>query len=286
MAALTFGNVHGVYKPGNVVLKPELLKEIQDGIAGQVRDRPEAARPGLPRRIRLVRCGDRRGRRERRHQDEHRHRHPVRLQPLGRRHGAAATTTASSRSTARSATRRSTTRAPGARSPRPRWRRAWSRRRRQLGLGGQRASRDVARRCAGRQVEASPAGTGPRSTAGPSTVVPQRQVVRREVHDAAALGQLHVEAHADRGRAVGRSAQLDEKRPGVRARACRGSRGAARAARCAAPTRIVAGPVLGVDHDEPRPRSRPSPASSRSTGSPGRRAGVGPAARRAPGPPG
>jgi fructose-bisphosphate aldolase class II len=32
MAALTFGNVHGVYAPGNVKLKPELLKEIQDGI--------------------------------------------------------------------------------------------------------------------------------------------------------------------------------------------------------------------------------------------------------------
>ncbi|MBU1250463.1 MULTISPECIES: class II fructose-bisphosphate aldolase [Microcella] len=32
MAALTFGNVHGVYKPGNVKLRPELLKEIQDGI--------------------------------------------------------------------------------------------------------------------------------------------------------------------------------------------------------------------------------------------------------------
>ncbi|MGV8886448.1 MAG: class II fructose-bisphosphate aldolase [Microbacteriaceae bacterium] len=32
MAALTFGNVHGVYKPGNVKLKPELLKEIQDGV--------------------------------------------------------------------------------------------------------------------------------------------------------------------------------------------------------------------------------------------------------------
>ena len=32
MAALTFGNVHGVYKPGNVQLRPELLKEIQDGI--------------------------------------------------------------------------------------------------------------------------------------------------------------------------------------------------------------------------------------------------------------
>lgn len=35
MAALTFGNVHGVYKPGNVKLKPELLKEIQDGVAAK-----------------------------------------------------------------------------------------------------------------------------------------------------------------------------------------------------------------------------------------------------------
>lgn len=33
MAALTFGNVHGVYKPGNVKLRPELLAEIQKGIA-------------------------------------------------------------------------------------------------------------------------------------------------------------------------------------------------------------------------------------------------------------
>ena len=32
LAALTFGNVHGVYKPGNVKLRPELLKEIQDGL--------------------------------------------------------------------------------------------------------------------------------------------------------------------------------------------------------------------------------------------------------------
>ncbi len=32
IAALTFGNVHGVYKPGNVKLKPELLGEIQSGI--------------------------------------------------------------------------------------------------------------------------------------------------------------------------------------------------------------------------------------------------------------
>jgi len=33
IAALTFGNVHGVYKPGNVKLRPELLGEIQQGIA-------------------------------------------------------------------------------------------------------------------------------------------------------------------------------------------------------------------------------------------------------------
>ena len=35
MTALTFGNVHGVYAPGNVKLRPELLKEIQDGIAAK-----------------------------------------------------------------------------------------------------------------------------------------------------------------------------------------------------------------------------------------------------------
>lgn len=35
IAALTFGNVHGVYKPGNVKLRPELLGEIQAGIASQ-----------------------------------------------------------------------------------------------------------------------------------------------------------------------------------------------------------------------------------------------------------
>jgi fructose-bisphosphate aldolase class II len=33
MAALTFGNVHGVYKPGNVQLRPELLGDIQAGLA-------------------------------------------------------------------------------------------------------------------------------------------------------------------------------------------------------------------------------------------------------------
>jgi fructose-bisphosphate aldolase class II len=35
LAALTFGNVHGVYKPGGVKLKPELLKEIQDAVGAK-----------------------------------------------------------------------------------------------------------------------------------------------------------------------------------------------------------------------------------------------------------
>ena len=32
MVAATFGNVHGVYKPGNVVLTPSILKDLQDAI--------------------------------------------------------------------------------------------------------------------------------------------------------------------------------------------------------------------------------------------------------------
>ena len=35
LTALTFGNVHGVYKPGGVKLRPELLGEIQEGIAAK-----------------------------------------------------------------------------------------------------------------------------------------------------------------------------------------------------------------------------------------------------------
>ncbi|HLS40101.1 MAG TPA: class II fructose-bisphosphate aldolase [Ornithinicoccus sp.] len=33
LTALTFGNVHGVYKPGNVKLRPEILKNAQDAVA-------------------------------------------------------------------------------------------------------------------------------------------------------------------------------------------------------------------------------------------------------------
>ncbi len=41
ITALTFGNVHGVYKPGNVKLRPELLKQIQDEVGQKYgKDRP------------------------------------------------------------------------------------------------------------------------------------------------------------------------------------------------------------------------------------------------------
>ena len=35
MLAATFGNVHGVYKPGNVKLRPAILKEIQDAVGAK-----------------------------------------------------------------------------------------------------------------------------------------------------------------------------------------------------------------------------------------------------------
>lgn len=41
MAALTFGNVHGVYKPGNVKLRPELLAEIQQGLQARFNTGPK-----------------------------------------------------------------------------------------------------------------------------------------------------------------------------------------------------------------------------------------------------
>jgi fructose-bisphosphate aldolase class II len=39
--AATFGNVHGVYKPGHVKLRPEVLKEIQDAVGAKYgREKP------------------------------------------------------------------------------------------------------------------------------------------------------------------------------------------------------------------------------------------------------
>ncbi|MEU6220596.1 class II fructose-bisphosphate aldolase [Streptomyces sp. NPDC047022] len=44
LLAASFGNVHGVYKPGNVVLRPELLKELNEGVAGKY-GRPAGSQP-------------------------------------------------------------------------------------------------------------------------------------------------------------------------------------------------------------------------------------------------
>jgi fructose-bisphosphate aldolase class II len=39
--AATFGNVHGVYKPGNVKLRPSILKDIQEAVGQKYgRDKP------------------------------------------------------------------------------------------------------------------------------------------------------------------------------------------------------------------------------------------------------
>ncbi len=41
MLAATFGNVHGVYKPGHVKLRPSVLKEIQDAVGAKYgKDKP------------------------------------------------------------------------------------------------------------------------------------------------------------------------------------------------------------------------------------------------------
>ncbi|HVK20293.1 MAG TPA: class II fructose-bisphosphate aldolase [Actinokineospora sp.] len=44
LLAATFGNVHGVYKPGNVVLRPEILKQGQDVVAEKL-GLPAGAKP-------------------------------------------------------------------------------------------------------------------------------------------------------------------------------------------------------------------------------------------------
>ena len=63
LLAATFGNVHGVYKPGNVKLRPAVLKDGPGGGRRQARPRRglQAVRPGLPRRLGLAARGDPRG---------------------------------------------------------------------------------------------------------------------------------------------------------------------------------------------------------------------------------
>ena len=83
IVAATFGNVHGVYKPGGVQLRPAVLKEGQDALVTRL-GLPAGSKPfslvfhgGSGSSAR----GDRGGGVLRRHQDEHRHRHPVRVHP-------------------------------------------------------------------------------------------------------------------------------------------------------------------------------------------------------------
>jgi fructose-bisphosphate aldolase class II len=44
MTALTFGNVHGVYKPGNVKLRPEVLRDAQEAVVKEF-GLPEGSKP-------------------------------------------------------------------------------------------------------------------------------------------------------------------------------------------------------------------------------------------------
>ena len=83
LLAATFGNVHGVYKPGNVKLRPDILAAGPEGGRGQARigRGRKAFRLRLPRRFRLAEVGDRGVAALRRGQDERRHRHPVRVHP-------------------------------------------------------------------------------------------------------------------------------------------------------------------------------------------------------------
>ena len=87
LLAATFGNVHGVYKPGNVKLRPDILQQGQKVAAAKLglADDAQAFRLRLPRRLRLAEVGDRGIAALRRGQDERRHRHPVRVHPTRRR---------------------------------------------------------------------------------------------------------------------------------------------------------------------------------------------------------
>ncbi|MEO5833047.1 MAG: class II fructose-bisphosphate aldolase [Nakamurella sp.] len=44
IVAATFGNVHGVYKPGGVQLRPSVLKDIQDAVASEL-GQPDGSKP-------------------------------------------------------------------------------------------------------------------------------------------------------------------------------------------------------------------------------------------------
>ena len=56
--AASFGNTHGVYAPGNVKLKPTILRDSQKYIQEQRKTGPAAGELRVPRRLRLVARGD------------------------------------------------------------------------------------------------------------------------------------------------------------------------------------------------------------------------------------
>ena len=76
--AAAFGNVHGVYAPGNVKLTPQILHNTQAYISEKEGlDEDQAGLLRLPRRLGLVARGHPLRDRGGHHQDEHRHRHAV-----------------------------------------------------------------------------------------------------------------------------------------------------------------------------------------------------------------
>ena len=84
LLAATFGNVHGVYKPGHVKLRPKVLKECQDAVV-KAHGEARAISSRLPRRLGFDAGGDPRVARLRRGEDECRYRHAVCVHARSRR---------------------------------------------------------------------------------------------------------------------------------------------------------------------------------------------------------
>ena len=76
MVAATFGNVHGVYKPGHVSLKPEILQQGQDVVVAKYGEGGEVL-AGISRRFGQHERGNPREYPPRRRQDQHPHRHAI-----------------------------------------------------------------------------------------------------------------------------------------------------------------------------------------------------------------
>lgn len=69
--AASFGNVHGVYKPGNVVLTPTILRDSQEYVSKKHNLPHNSLNFCVPRRFRFFRSGNQRLRQLRRGENEH-----------------------------------------------------------------------------------------------------------------------------------------------------------------------------------------------------------------------